>query len=425
MSGHARLLELEFKTDHPPIRKLPTASSSSDLSVNGTALTPPHWKTGTHRNHPVSFTKGKAVTVELTLQVDTAATFRIQGQGAGNHLSFTGFFTGHQGSSGTVKLSLTSSNTLPDKITRLSEKITWTVMEDPTKPQVLAETGPHEVFVLWDKPIIESSHWKMTNHLTYDRLRLLTDAKLAGNKSSVDEIARAIHGYVNQHAQQGHPNISYSQHGDGGQLWSLLGVGAKKGQCAEFSYLMELMNRLLGIHAMQKHIRASTTVAGIEKRLSYEGHTQTPDTRFETRRCARHGTEMLQMTFGYLRTTAQEQASGWSRYAINEGEGTCEVNGTLYPGLLSLIGTHSGGRTAAHNILLACEARYAPNLVKSKKTGHSRFDDDRFQVWVTKADSKGNYGVCEVSKEDQLKEAKQQGLTISQTQADPFPPVPR
>jgi hypothetical protein len=134
---------------------------------------------------------------------------------------------------------------------------------------------------------------------------------------------------------------------------------------------------------------------------------------------------MLQMTFGYLRTTTQEQASGWYRYAINEGEGTCEVNGTLYPGLLTLIGTASGGRTAAHNVLLACEARYAPNLARSKTSGHSRFDDDRFQVWVTKADSKGNYGVCEVSREDQLKEAKQQGLSISETQADPFPPVPR
>jgi len=176
---------------------------------------------------------------------------------------------------------------------------------------------------------------------------------------------------------------------------------------------------------MQKHIRASTTVAGIEKRLSYEGHTQSPNTRFETRTCARHGIEMLQMTFGYYRTTAQEQASGFSRYVINEGEGTCEVNGKLYPGLLSLVGTHSHGRTAVHNILLACEGQYAPNLLKSKKTGHSKFDKDRFQGWVTKADSKGNYGVCEISKEDQLKEAKQKSMTIAKTQADLFPPVPR
>lgn len=425
MSGDITLLSIEFKTDHPRIRKLSGAGAASNLTASGMELMPPHWKAGTSQNHPVSFTKGNRVAVEVTLQASASATLYIQGQSADSHLTFSGFIPGHQGPPRTVRLSLTSSNALPQKVTRLSGKITWTIMEDPTKKRVLAETGPHEIFVLWGKPITESSHWKMTNHLTYDRLRLLTDATIAGNKSSVDEIARAIHRYVNQHALQGESNISYSKQGDGGQLWGLLPGGSKKGQCAEFSYLMELMNRLLGISAVQKHIRASTTVAGIEERLSYEGHTQSADARFETRTCARHGTEMLQMSFGYLRTTGQDEASGFLRYAINEGEGTCEVNGNLYPGLLSLVGTKSGGRSAAHNILLACEAEYAPNLAKSKLTGHTKFDKDRFQVWVTKADASGNYGVCETSKEDQLKEAKQKGMTISETQADPFPPVPR
>ena len=425
MPCHVKLLEVEFKTDHYPIRKLSTAGTSPSLSISGMELKPPHWKAGTNRNHPVSFTKGKPAKVELTLQVSTKATVQIQGHTDGNHLTFTGFLPGHQGPPRVVKLSLTSNNALPNKVARLSEKITWSFMENPTKKQLLAETGPHEIFVLWGKPIVESSHWKMSNYPTYDRLRLLTDSKLAGNKSDINEIARAIHAYVNQNALMGDPNISYSRHGDGGQLWGLLPGGAKKGQCAEFSYLMELMNRLLGINAMQKHIRASTTVAGIEKRLSYEGHTQASNARFETRTCARHGTEMLQMTFGYHRSTAQEEASGISRYAINEGEGTCEVNGTLYPGLLGLIGTNSGGRKAAHNILLACEAKYAPNLLKSKKTGHNQYNSDRFLVWVTKADSSGNYGVCEISEEDQIKEAKQKGMTIAKTQADPFPSVPR
>lgn len=424
MSAQVDLVSVEFKTDHPPIRKVSNAVGASNLVSNGVPLQPPHWKAGSARNHPASFTKGRPVKVELTLRVGGIGTFLIEGKGSGHSLVFQGLCLGNGGSPKEVKVSL-QSNALPNKVTRLSETITWTFMESPTKKRVLATTGPHELFVLWGKPLVESSHWKMSNHLTYDRLRLLTDAKIAGNKSTVDQIASAIHQYVNNNALSGLPNIAYSKGGDGGQLWGLLPGGSKRGQCAELSYLMEMMNRLLGIEALQKHIRASTTAVGIERRLSYEGHTQAADRRFETRTCARHGTEVLQLTFGYARLTQQEEAQGFTRYAINEGEGTCEVNGKLYPGLLSFPGLPTGGRTAAHNILLACEKRYAPNIAVSKKTGHRRYDRDRFQVWVTKVDRQGNYGVCEVSKDDQLKEAKKNGVKLSPLQADPFPPVPR
>ncbi|RYH07025.1 transglutaminase domain-containing protein [Tropicimonas sp. IMCC6043] len=248
---------------------------------------------------------------------------------------------------------------------------------------------------------------------------------MAGGKADLDSIASAIHKYVNQHALNMLTNVTYSQGGDGGQLWGLLPGGRTKGQCAEFSYLMEMMNRLLGIPALQKHIRAASTVQGIEKQLSYEGHTQSGDARFETRSCAHHGKEHLMMTFGYTRTSEAQKAEGWYRYAINEGEGTCEVNGKLYAGALDTVGETSGGRTPAHNILLACEKNYAPNYARSKATGFTKFDRDRFMIWVTATDSQGNYGVCEIDEADQIKAAKAKGIVLGTSQTPPFPPVPR
>ena len=412
------LLELEFRTDHPPIRKSASSAASGALHLSGKELRPPHWKKGSPRRHPVSFTRGKAVSIDLTLGQTPASGFQIEGKSDGKYLNFPARDVGFLIKSGGAKIRLQASRPLPNHLACLTENITWTMIQDG-KRTVLCKTGPHEFFVLWGKPITESSRWKMTNHLTYARLKLVTSNQVGGNKSHVDQIAHAIQRHVNSHAAKFQTNIKYGIRADGGQFWGLLGK-THKGQCAELSYLMELMNRILGIQAIQKHVRATTYRAGTQLHLDYEGH----HVACESRHCAFHGKEELQMTFGYDRSRRKADALarqlGDVPYSINVGEGTCEVNGKLYAGALDYIGTNSGGRSPAHNVLLACEKRYAPNLVVSKKSGHTKFDNDRFQVWVTSRDKTGQYAVCEIDQKQQLKARR-----INPTVADPFPPVPK
>jgi hypothetical protein len=416
MSSEVELLELAFVTDHPPIRKQAASGDLTDVTLTGQELLPPHWKRGSQRNHPVSLTKGQRISAVLTLATNGHTEFKIQGKSTGPYLNFPPQQGKKQGSSlEKIQLLVASNKVLPKTVMQLKESVIWTITEKAAKREI-ARTGPHEVFVLWGKPVTESSRWKMTNLFTYQRLKLLTSDEIAGGTNNVDEIARAIQEYVNAHrSTRSTRKVTYAQGGDGGELWGLL-EHQRGGQCGEHSYLMELMNRLLGINAIQKHVRASTTVKGVQDFLDYEGHK----VGYETRTCAFHGEEKLAMTFGYRRNDDEGYA-----YKVNYGEGTCEVNGRLYAGLVDKIGISGGGRTAAHNLLLAIEAKEAPNLRKSKETDHNDYDNDRFQIWVT-MDAKGEANeVCEKSRAEQLAEAKKKRMTISERQADPYPPVPR
>ncbi|RYH07213.1 hypothetical protein [Tropicimonas sp. IMCC6043] len=149
MTGQIKLVSLEFLTDHPPIRKN-SVNSGANLMANGTVLKPPHWKSGSPRNHPVSFTRGKPVLVELTLEITNMGTFRLEGHSSSGALSFTGFCTGSVGPRRILKLKVQSNN-LPGRVVRLSEKISWKAAVDPTHRVDIAETGPHEIFVLYRK----------------------------------------------------------------------------------------------------------------------------------------------------------------------------------------------------------------------------------------------------------------------------------
>jgi hypothetical protein len=405
MSIKVKLLALKFVTDHPPLRKNDTAGGVNALTEAGSEIKYPHWKKDPPSNHPVSYSKAQKVKVVLTLGVIGSGSFRLQGKSDGRYLNFGPVPFKQNPTAGTrdssppaIKIIKTSpieaTDSLPDYVTKLTESITWSAIEAGNARDV-QRTGPHEVFVLCGKPQQENSI-HMTNYFTYQRLKLLTAPIIAGNKRDVDDIATAIHQYVNRKMNKGGRNIDYTS-GDGAQFWAMLG-GTKRGHCGEATYLMEMMNRLLGIPAKQVHVRPATTAASLVRLLNLkppeikERPNLTDEQKkklenelemkyYETRECAIHKTEVLKMTFGYM--PPNDQCKG-ETYKIQEGEGTCEVNGKLYPGLINnMIGTANSGRSAAQDLLVKLEERYAPHLRRSRQDPDNYYRDDRLLVWIT------------------------------------------
>jgi hypothetical protein len=277
----------------------------------------------------------------------------------------------------------------------------------------LGQTGPHEVFVTWGQPKEHNSR-NMSNYLTYKRIKLATGGKVAGGQSNVDKIARKVHQYVNGNASQllyedpsvtrphtkGRAKEIDGTKKDGGQYWGLLDSPGYSGQCGEASYLMEMMNRLLGVNAMQVHVHAAETVQDIEKFLVYKGHGDKKDKTemHKARKCKVHapnGWEYLSFTFGY----------GLKDFQY--GEGCCRVNRKLYAGFVDLVGRPTRGRTAAHHMLLQLESYYMRRQRKydSKKPNFR----PHFQLWIYEKPGK-TMGVCGL--------AKPPG-------PNPFPRVPR
>jgi len=106
---------------------------------------------------------------------------------------------------------------------------------------------------------------------------------------------------------------------------------------------MELMVRLLGIPAVQKHVLGATKFADIDKKVAFGKHIPDP----ESRKCYAH----------FQSTQRKEKLAFLYGTSFQWGQGCCEVNKKVYAVFVKgdIIGTKQGKRTSVHHVLLQLE----------------------------------------------------------------------
>jgi hypothetical protein len=374
-----QVLEITFINDHKLLH------SGVGFGNVGAALTGPHWvKDGV--NHPVTYTQGTTISIKVKVKVQPAgAQYKLFG--IDKKQMFFNFESPAMVATGAPQtITLKAKAPLPRKIEELSSKIIWNAatIGAPQQWANLGATGEHAVYALLAKPIVKNS-MGYSNNLTVNRIQAAT--RLASGLNDVNRIAVTVQTFVNGHTGTlgtGYKvTVNYGSANSANQLWRLLDDGtSERGHCGEASYLMEQILRLLGIRAVQKHVYGRTSKAAFDKseNLTYEDEAtgKLVGKGPQVRDCKVHGEENLWLNFSS------------SRYSLNAGEGTVEVNGKLYGGLVNEIGEKRGGITASHDLLLKLEKKLKP----------------KFQVWSSDA-------------------ATGCGLPAGESLAgDPFPPVP-
>jgi len=372
------ILELTFTNDHKQLR------GGTGHAGTGSLLTAPHWVKG-GSNHAVTYTKGTTMSVTVKVKVLPAGT-KYKLFGIDKLQMFFNFESPVAVATGMPQVfTLKAKAPLPQQINEFKSTTIWNVatVEVPQKWANVGTTGEHSVFVLLGDPILKNS-FGLDNFLTVNRARTAVTA--ASGLNDIDRIAARVQSFVNGSSTLGtgqRVTIDYGKSDVGDQLWSLLDAGATaRGHCGEASFLMEQMLRLLGIKAQQKHVYGRTDKGALDRgenlRFTDESTGKVVGTGPQVRTCKKHGEEKLWLNF---------TASG---YSLNWAEGSVEVKGKLYGGLINEIGEAKAGMTASHDLLLKLEKDLKP----------------RFQVW-----SSDNSTGCELS-------ASESGA------GDPFPPVP-
>ncbi len=392
-SVRGEILEVEFLNDHGKLLNSP----SNKLTDEGKRYSKIEWQKKNGVNDPVTYTKNTKIKLRVKIKIEPAGnTFKLVGTGGPGCVIFKK--NGIQSTGKEEDEEVEASGRLPGRVVQLKHTINWCVT-GPAGQANLGASGPHEVFVTWDEPI-EKNSLDMTNLLTYERIKLTTAKKVAGGQSKLDIIARKVHTYVNNELKKtwGNPTIDYGSK-RGAQFWGLLKEKVHKGMCGEASMLMEMMNRLLGIHVLQKHVHAAETRNDVEEFLVYQGHGDKKPLgeMHKSRWCKIHDDwEYLTFTFGYGLDNLQM------------GEGCCDVNNKLYAGGVDIVGKRAGSRTAAHDILLKLEKHY----MREQRGGVYRKLENpflpHFQLWIYVKD--GSKEVCGFSKP---------------SGPNPFPPVPK
>lgn len=376
------ILAIRFLGDHGKVK-----DAAANFASDGTSYLPkPEWIVNAV-NTPLTYTKGKRIRLNVVVKVSPIGEFyKLVGDGGLDYLRFEkdGLFS--TGLKQNV-FSLSAKSRLPGHITHIHRPIRWYAQGNGWRLE-LGKSGPHHIFVLWDKPIEKSSRGYQ-NTMTYKRIELLTSRKVAGGKGTIDQIAKAVRNYLNSKVvstvQWKSPDPSYSKSSD---FWSILDGGAQA-QCFEGSNLMELMLGVLGVPAVQKHLHGGTTPADIAKYLAHG--PKIPG--LQSRTCYYHkNTEQLHLLYG-------------SRF--QEGQGCCEVLNKLYAVFVrgNIVGVASGKLSVAHHVLQQLEQVWKP------------ISNNKFMVWAhAYKDAKGKEWVVEC-----LAPAKK---GVQGPPAPPVPPVP-
>ena len=330
------ILALRFTGDHGVI-----CDATDSYGSDGKAYRPkPEWIVNAV-NTPVTYSRKQRIKVNVTVKLQPSGLFfKLVGDGGQGYLRFEQDGLVSTGSKQSVQ-GLVAADSLPAAIGHMQQKIRWYAQGNGWKAD-LGESGPHDLFVLWSKPIGKSSRGHH-NPATRKRLELMTGGKLGGGKSELSAIARAVQLYLNSTVVSTviweAPKPGYDR---GQQYWAILD-GNAKGHCFEGSMLMELMLGVLGVPAIQKHLHGGTTPAEIDKRLAYG--TYLPG--LQSRTCYQDGREELNLLYGE---------------SFQEGQGCCEVDHKLYAVWAqgNAVGSRSGKRSAAHHTLLQLERFWKP-----------------------------------------------------------------
>ena len=364
---HNEAMELKsitFTSDHPwsepgynLLKKSRNAMDQDDCQTFGPHYTEPEWDCtdpNKIKNDPITHTKDQFITITAVVKVGAGVGFKLIGEGAHGYVSFESDGTISTG--GAMEIPLTAKEKLPNKICFLKEAIRWKVVSPTAEEYVSRESGPHEIFVTWDTPKENCSCFN--NNLTYQRVKKMCSDVCAGGVDTVDEAAKNMQEYVQDHVDFNKPVVPFTE----ADIWGLFD-GTGKGQCGEGAVLMEMGMRQIGIEATYEHIRASDT-------CPVHIHTcdQDPASGFVTRpNCPQgHGPERLKMVFG---------AAG-----LQDGEGSCRVGNKVYPAFEApIVGEDQGNLTAEHDVLIGLSVEYGAY----------------FQVWIIDASgsSCGDYAL--------------------------------
>jgi len=199
--------------------------------------------------------------------------------------------------------------------------------------------------------------------MTVPRMEFIYNAAAAATTTkSPTNLAAAIQWAVNglTGIGTGTPNINYKVPQSVNYLWSLGDPNTQAhGHCGEASYLMEQALRMIGIPAVQKHVYGSTDTNVLHggRNVIFEDEaahkTVGTDVNPQKRNCQVHGEEKLCLMFN----------------RVNAGEGTVEVGGKLYGGLVNKIADSQGGTSAAHQMLLQLQNEKVYQVWVSEKSG--------------------------------------------------------
>lgn len=387
---------------------------SGDMIANAM----PHWSD--KDNHPALYLRGATVTVEVEIEVAAGTRFKLFGIDPGRFDGQKGFLGGGPmylsfesgeiiASGGRELLTLHAKQALPaDRVSQFVASLRWNIYLPESgvwgrveQPRPGRQSGPHRIYATYAKPIAQLSNG-LDNPVTESRIRLLTlflggDKGFATGRNATDDhrIAHQIQNSVNNYvdvsqtdarSRQPISTLSRNSFGPGiGQmqhkpewLWHLMDPGTiARGHCAEATFLMESMLRMLGIDADQTHVYPRSTLAGdlaSGNNFSQQGAGSRAQDGHgaEVRTCPDQvkDDEALAFNFNCLTTSGH----------LNSGEGCVMVHDTLYTGLISHSVTGKDGRKATHELLLLLEKQYGDLDHKDRLTN--------FQVWI-KTDGKG------------------------------------
>jgi len=339
-----QILELSFLKDQGLLR------DGTGCGIVGAPLTGPHWTSGGTKKG-VSFNPGTTMSVQVKIQVSPANTvfklFGISKKQPALNFEFGPLLAGPS----PQLVTLRSKAPLPAQLSKMNEYITWNIVPVNGKQEWvnIGQTGEHSIYITFGAPMLKNS-MGYQNAMTVPRLDLIYNAISPADKvSDPASLAAIIQSTVNGLAGigSGRPNINYAVAESVDRLWSLADANtAAHGHCGEASYLMEQALRMIGVPALQKHVYARTDRASLDagQNVVFEDETTHKtvglDVNPQKRTCKKHGEEALRLFFG----------------RVNFGEGTVEVGGKLYGGLVNEIGEAHGGITAAHDILLKLQA---------------------------------------------------------------------
>jgi hypothetical protein len=384
----------------------------------------PHWSET--NNHPALYLRGDTVTVEVEIELKGGTRFKLFGIDpgrwdsatdtyAGNGPKYLAFESGETvATGGRQKLTLHAKLPLPsDRVSQYATHLRWNIYLPETgvwgrveQPRPGRQSGLHRIYATYAPPIAELSNG-IANPVTESRIRLLTLC-LAADKGlppgqtdkSDQQIAHQIQNSVNSYIDTSikeddqdkdpaarHPISTRSKSTFGGGakmqhspewLWHLMDAGTTaRGHCAEATFLMEAMLRMLGVDADQTHVFGRSTLDGdLAEGTNYRQHSMKPKSLLgkgpEKRTCPLTA-KAEELVLNFDTTTTRD--------SLNEGEGCVMVGDALYTGLITHTVRARDGRKAPHELLLLIEAQYGGLKAKNRKT--------HFQVWAKSSEIKG------------------------------------
>jgi len=147
---------VDFTSDHDLL-----TDETETFAGEGNVYTAPTWDPSIGHNNPISQTKDTRLTAEVTLTLPPCVGgFKLEGKFSGT-ITLTGTVE-----SPTQTVTVESTTNLPNGFEHYNQAITWTLLTtDHGTVFNMGTSGPHEVFVTWERPYGETPTYKRFQYL--------------------------------------------------------------------------------------------------------------------------------------------------------------------------------------------------------------------------------------------------------------------